>query len=115
MARHKISYIFYVFVGGPCKYKVKKDGIIYKGFLLQVIMNDVKECYNKGVYMILWTALLYFIFIQDEKYHTFSFINSVTQEFFQLYDRELKDNLVDEIVLVAHGSDGEDFLDETVK
>ena len=44
-------------IRGPCKYKLKKDSTIDKGFIVQLIMNGVNECYSEYDCVVLGTAL----------------------------------------------------------
>ena len=102
-------------IGGPCKYKLKESSGIDNDFILRVIMQDVKEFYSKDVCIVLGVALLYFIFTPDGKNTVPLFIvESVTDEYRRLYHKELTENPVEKIALVAHGSDGDVFLDEVV-
>ena len=100
-------------IGGPCKYKLKKDSGIDNGFILRVIMKNVKEYYSDDVSIVLGIALLYYMFTENGRNRVPSVIlQSVQQEFHRLHQRDLQDNPVEKIALVAHGSDGEVFLDE---
>ena len=103
-------------IGGPCKYKLKKDTGIDNQFILRVIMKNVKEYYNEDVCIVLGTALLYFMFTPDGKNIVPSVLHeSVQQEYFRIHQRELQENPVEKVALVAHGSDGEVFLDEVTE
>ena len=44
-------------IGGPCKYKIKKDSGIDYSFILRVIMKDVREIYNDDVCDVLGYAI----------------------------------------------------------
>ena len=78
-------------------------------------MKDVNDYYNEEVCVVLGTALLYFMFTPDGKNVVPSFLlQSVQQEFYWFRDRELQENSIEKIALVAHGSDGEVFWDEIV-
>ena len=50
----------YLCIGGPCKYKIRKETGINDDFISNYIMKDDVECYDKGPYIILGTALLFF-------------------------------------------------------
>ena len=61
------------------------------------------------------SCFIVFIFKSDGKNTVPLFIvESVTDEYCRLYHKELTENPVEKIALVAHGSDGEVFLDEVV-
>ena len=52
----------YLYIGGPCKYKIKKESGIYNNFILQYIMKDILECYKREVCIVLGSALLFLYF-----------------------------------------------------
>jgi len=101
-------------IGGPCKYKIKKDSGIDDTFILRVIMKEVNEIYDDDVCVVLGTALLYYMFTDGRNIVPSFLLESVQEEFRRLHNRELEENPVEKIALVAHGSDGEVFLDEMV-
>ena len=73
-------------------------------------MNEVKEIYSEDVCIVLGTALIYHMFIEDGEKSVPSFLfDSVSQEYCRLHGKEFAENLVEKIALVAHGSDGEVF------
>ena len=102
----------YLCTGGPCKYKiVKKNGMNYD-FILNYIMKDVMECYDKGACIVLGMALLFFIYTPEGKTIVPLFLHhQVSENYTRLYNNELMPNPVERIVLVAHGSDSKVFLD----
>ena len=103
-------------IGGPCKYKLKKDSGIDDGFILRVIMKNVKEYYNDDVCVVLGISLLYYMYTPDGRNMVPSVIlESVQQEYRRLHHKELQENPVEKVGLVAHGSDGEVFLDEVIQ
>ena len=68
----------YLCIGGPCKYKIKKESDINNNFILQYIMKDVLGCYEREVYIVLSAALLFYIFTPEGNTIALSFLlNSV--------------------------------------
>ena len=51
----------YLCIGGPRKYKIRKESSTNDNFILNYIMKDVVECYDKGACIVLGTALIFFM------------------------------------------------------
>ena len=106
----------YLCIGGPCKYKIKTESGIDNNFILQYIMKDVLECYEREVCIVLGVALLFYMFTPEGKTIAPSFLlNSVHENYHRLHNKELDTNPVERIALMAHGCDGEVFLDEIIE
>ena len=79
-------------------------------------MKDVLECYEREVCIVLGTALLFYIFTPEGKTIAPSFLlNSIHENYNRLHNKELNTNPVERIALMAHGCDGEVFLDEIIE
>ncbi len=105
----------YLCIGGPCKYKIKAESGINDNFILDYIMKDVAEYYNREACVVLGTALLYYMYTPEGKTIVPSFLfDSVSENYTRLHNKELSLNPVERIALMAHGSDGEVFLDEVM-
>ena len=87
----------------PCKYKIIKETGINDDFILNYIMKDVMECYDRGACILLGMALLFFMYTPEGKTIVPLFLHhQVSENYIRLHNKELTSNPVERIALIAH-------------
>ena len=97
-------------LGGACKYIVKNESGVSDDFIFEFVAPNIRKRLVDDVTLILGTALLYFIY-QDEDNQVPSCIKRRVFDAMPTVSRTPNENPVAQIPVICTGNDGEVYID----